>query len=188
MTSSSDPGVSTAEIVGEPRREISIEVPQANLRAYGLTLDDVSARVAGTSLELPGGSLKTSGGEILLRTTERRRTAAEEYESIPDPHRVPRGRRSPWATSPTVRQTVEDTGQVRDLQRGARGHAAGLPNWQGNAPRCRRRGRRAPVKRLDKSASARSLGLQMVGLVGDLLAARRTAAAQRGHRSSSSCC
>jgi multidrug efflux pump subunit AcrB len=77
-----DPGITHAELAGAPRREIAIEVPQSKLREHGLTLEDVSARIAATSLELPGGTLKTSGGEILLRTRERR-TSAAGYETVP---------------------------------------------------------------------------------------------------------
>jgi multidrug efflux pump subunit AcrB len=52
--------------------EISIEIPEENLRRYNLTLDEVAARVRRASLDLPAGSIKTEGGEILLRTKERR--------------------------------------------------------------------------------------------------------------------
>ncbi len=48
--------------------EISIEVPEETLRRHGLTLDDVANAVRTSSLDLPGGSVKTAGGEILLRT------------------------------------------------------------------------------------------------------------------------
>ena len=72
-----DPGITQAELVGAPRREIAIEVSQAQLRTHGLTLDDIAARVRNTALELPGGSVKTAAGEVLLRTTERRNEALE---------------------------------------------------------------------------------------------------------------
>lgn len=77
-----EPGITNAELVGAPPREISIEVPQAMLRAHGITLDQVAAKVSATSVELPGGSVKTDGGEIMLRTSERRRSP-EEFEKIP---------------------------------------------------------------------------------------------------------
>ena len=47
--------------------EISIEVSEDTLRRHGLTLDEVARAVRRSSLDLPGGSLKTRGGEILLR-------------------------------------------------------------------------------------------------------------------------
>ena len=48
--------------------EVSIEVSERALRRYGLTFDQVAAAVRRSSLDLPGGSVKTAGGEILLRT------------------------------------------------------------------------------------------------------------------------
>jgi multidrug efflux pump subunit AcrB len=47
-------------------------VPQAQLRKYHLTLDEVAARIRLASVELPGGGVKADAGEVLLRTTERR--------------------------------------------------------------------------------------------------------------------
>jgi multidrug efflux pump subunit AcrB len=75
-------GISFAEVTGAPPREISIDVPQAELRTHGLSLDQIAAKVAGTSIELPGGSVKTAAGEVLLRTTERRHSVGE-FERIP---------------------------------------------------------------------------------------------------------
>ena len=48
--------------------EISIEISEATLRRFGLTIDDVANAVRRSSLDLPGGSVKTVGGEVLLRT------------------------------------------------------------------------------------------------------------------------
>jgi len=48
--------------------EISIEVSEFTLRQYGLTLDQISRAIDRASLDLPGGTLRTASGEILLRT------------------------------------------------------------------------------------------------------------------------
>ncbi|PCJ17296.1 MAG: cobalt-zinc-cadmium resistance protein [SAR86 cluster bacterium] len=48
--------------------EISIEVSEFTLRQYGLTLDQISRSINRASLDLPGGTLRTASGEILLRT------------------------------------------------------------------------------------------------------------------------
>lgn len=77
-----DPGITTAELVGAPAHELSIEVSQAQLRTYGLTLDDVANKIRATSVELAGGSVRTEGGEVLLRTAEKRYGAAE-FEALP---------------------------------------------------------------------------------------------------------
>lgn len=49
--------------------EISIEVSETELRRYGITLDQVSQAIRSSSLDMPGGTLKTRNGEILIRTT-----------------------------------------------------------------------------------------------------------------------
>lgn len=61
-------GITQVDITGPRRYEISIEVPEENLRRYGLSFQQVAAAVAGASLDMPGGSIKTDGGEILIRT------------------------------------------------------------------------------------------------------------------------
>ena len=48
--------------------EISIEVSEENLRRYNLSFDQVTRAVRNSSLDIPAGSVKTSGGEILIRT------------------------------------------------------------------------------------------------------------------------
>ncbi len=77
-----DPNVTQVDL--EPARtfEVSIEVPQENLRAYNLTLQTVAERLRNASIELPGGSLRTGAGEILLRMKDRR-DWAREFGEIP---------------------------------------------------------------------------------------------------------
>ena len=69
--------VTLVTISGLPLAEISIEVSQENLRRYGLTLEQISQRVRAASIDLPGGAVRTSGGEVLVRTTERRNVGTE---------------------------------------------------------------------------------------------------------------
>ena len=77
-----DPGITQVELSGIRPHEISVEIPQAKLREYQLTLDQVAARLRGASVELPGGGIKTDGGEVLLRMKERR-DLGREFERIP---------------------------------------------------------------------------------------------------------
>ena len=63
------PGISQVGVEYIRPYEISIEVPEQNLRAFGLNLEQVSNAIRTSSLDMPGGTLKTSGGEILIRTT-----------------------------------------------------------------------------------------------------------------------
>ncbi len=61
--------------------EISIEISERNLQAYGLSLEKVANAVRANSLDLPGGSVKTSGGEILVRTKGQLYTG-KEFDNI----------------------------------------------------------------------------------------------------------
>jgi multidrug efflux pump subunit AcrB len=62
------PGVTHVELANARSYEISIEVSEAALRRHGLTFDQVAGAVRRSSLDIPGGSVKTAGGEILLRS------------------------------------------------------------------------------------------------------------------------
>jgi len=77
-----DPEITQVELSGVRDLEISIEVSQDKLRAYNLTLDDVATKVRQAAVELPGGGIKTAGGEILVRMTERR-DYGEQFARIP---------------------------------------------------------------------------------------------------------
>lgn len=61
--------------------EISVEVPELTLRQYDLTLDQVANAIRQSSLDMPGGTLKTQSGEILLRSLGQV-YRGEEYENI----------------------------------------------------------------------------------------------------------
>ena len=65
---SSLPGITQVDLEVARPYEVSIEVSEDALRRYGLTFEAVARAVSQSSLDLPGGSVKTEGGEILLRT------------------------------------------------------------------------------------------------------------------------
>ncbi len=67
-----DPDITRIELAGVRNLEIAIEVPEENLRRYGLTLQEIANRVRNASVDLPGGGIKTEGGEVLVRMKERR--------------------------------------------------------------------------------------------------------------------
>ncbi|MCA9654396.1 MAG: efflux RND transporter permease subunit [Myxococcales bacterium] len=97
-----DPQVTQADLLGAPAHETSVEVPLAKLREHGLTLEQIAQTIARSALELPGGSLKTEGGEVLLRTAERRQRGVE-YAALP------------VVTSPTGTQvTLGELASVRE--------------------------------------------------------------------------
>lgn len=74
-------GITQAELANAPEYEISVEVSEEALRRYGLTFQDVANAIRRSSLDLPGGSIKTSTGEILLRTKGQAYTG-KEFERL----------------------------------------------------------------------------------------------------------
>jgi HAE1 family hydrophobic/amphiphilic exporter-1 len=76
------PQVSQAEINGERKFQIDVEMPEKTLREYGLTLTDVSRRIRVRNLELPGGTIRDRGETYLLRGKDKR-VLGEEIASIP---------------------------------------------------------------------------------------------------------
>ncbi len=73
--------ISQVSIAGVRPYEISIEVSEENLRRYNLSFEKVSRAVKNSSLDTPAGSVKTSGGEILVRT-KGQKYYGPEFEKI----------------------------------------------------------------------------------------------------------
>lgn len=76
-----DPDVTQVELDGVRDLEVGIEIPRQTLQSLGLTLDDVAMQIRAASLELPGGSVKTEAGEVLVRVADRR-LRGNEFENI----------------------------------------------------------------------------------------------------------
>jgi multidrug efflux pump subunit AcrB len=62
------PGITHVQLANARPFEISVEVSEESLQRHGLTFDQVAHAVRRSSLDIPGGSIKSEGGEILLRT------------------------------------------------------------------------------------------------------------------------
>ncbi len=62
------PMINQVQFLGDRDYEISVEVSEFVLRQYGLTMSEVSEAIRQSSVDLPGGAIKTEGGDILLRT------------------------------------------------------------------------------------------------------------------------
>ncbi|MDZ4199366.1 MAG: efflux RND transporter permease subunit, partial [Kiritimatiellia bacterium] len=80
-----DPGITLVELSGVRAMEIAVSVPQDKLREMGLTLADIARAIRQTALELPGGGIKTQGGEILIRMMDRR-DFGRDFAAIPIIH------------------------------------------------------------------------------------------------------
>jgi len=77
-----NPNITQVDLVGVRNFEISVEISQDTLRTYNLTLEEVAQRIGRTSVELPGGAVKTPGGDILVRVKERK-DYGYEFGKIP---------------------------------------------------------------------------------------------------------
>ncbi len=75
------PCISQIGIWGDRPLEIAIEISEEKLREYGLSFSEVSTIVRANSLNLSGGTMRTEGEEIRLRTLGRK-YYAEEFAKI----------------------------------------------------------------------------------------------------------
>ncbi len=62
------PGISNVQVVGDRDYEISIEMSEYTLQKYDLTFSEVVNAVRQSSVDLPGGAIKSDNGNLLLRT------------------------------------------------------------------------------------------------------------------------
>ena len=96
------PAVSAANISGAKDYEITIEISEETLRKHDLTLQGVADLVRRQNLELPGGTIRSEGGEVLLRGKNKRYVGGEIAKL-------------PLVTLPDgLVLTVGDLGTVRD--------------------------------------------------------------------------
>ena len=96
------PAVSAANLQGAKDYQIDIEISEKTLRKYGLSLQKVADIVRRENLELPGGTIRSEGGEILLRGKNKRYVGTEIAKL-------------PLVTLPDgLVLTVGDLGTVRD--------------------------------------------------------------------------
>ncbi|MEM6769800.1 MAG: efflux RND transporter permease subunit, partial [Bacteroidota bacterium] len=65
------PGISDIVMSGAPEQEIEISVSEGQLRAYGLTFDQVAAAVGAANLETFGGEIKTGSRNISVKADDK---------------------------------------------------------------------------------------------------------------------
>jgi len=100
------PEISQIDIRGLRTPEITVEVPQAVLRSLGLTLAEIATGIRNAARDVPGGEVRTPGGEVLLRSAGRR-TLASEYADIPVVS-LPSGSKIRLADIATITDGFED--------------------------------------------------------------------------------
>jgi len=76
------PVISQVNIFGIRDYEIAIEVSESRLREYGLTFDHVVNAVRKSNLNLAGGTIRSEGEEIRVRTVGRKYTGRELAEIV----------------------------------------------------------------------------------------------------------
>ncbi len=96
------PEITQVELTAVRPYEIAIEVSESDLERYGLTFDELAQAIRRSSVDLPAGSIKTTGGEILLRT-KGQAYVKEEFERL-----------VVLTRSDGTRLTVGDVATVRD--------------------------------------------------------------------------
>lgn len=62
------PGVSRAQVTGDRRYEISVEVKPEKLLAYGLSFQDLATAIRQFSIDLPAGAIDSESGTFVIRT------------------------------------------------------------------------------------------------------------------------
>lgn len=75
------PQVSLVSIEGQRGYEITVEVSEEKLRQYQTSIEEVAQAIARSSLNLSSGEIRTEGGDLLLRTDQKRETG-EEFENV----------------------------------------------------------------------------------------------------------
>jgi multidrug efflux pump subunit AcrB len=95
------PDISQVEVESVQQYEITVLLSQHRLQQLGLTLSEVASRIRSATLDLPGGRIQTSGGDLLIRTKERRYTV-EDYARIP------------LFTTPSGTVTLGDVAEIQD--------------------------------------------------------------------------
>ncbi|MDJ0781506.1 MAG: efflux RND transporter permease subunit [Desulfosarcinaceae bacterium] len=76
------PKIARIEAFGLLPYEIRIEVDDAKLRAYGLSIDAVAAAIDNASLRYTTGSIRSDAGEIILQA-DQQATSRREFAEIP---------------------------------------------------------------------------------------------------------
>ena len=74
-------GITQVALLAARPYEIAVEISETTLRQYNLSFNEVAQAIRRSSLDLPGGSIRSVGGEILLRT-KGQAYVGEDFENI----------------------------------------------------------------------------------------------------------
>ena len=71
------PEVSTVSLFGTREYEINIGISEERLREYGLTISQVASAISMNNMNMSGGTIRTEGEEVRIRTLGRKYTGSE---------------------------------------------------------------------------------------------------------------
>ncbi len=74
--------IGPVDLSGARDLEIKINISQYELRRLGISLSDIASKLRQIAVEVPGGTLETHSGDLLIRLTERREKA-QDFANIP---------------------------------------------------------------------------------------------------------
>ena len=73
--------ISQLNIYGIPEMEISINVKEADLYAYGITINEIASIISRENRDISGGTIKTSNEELIIRS-ENKTTSTEKLKQL----------------------------------------------------------------------------------------------------------
>ncbi len=104
------PAINKVNILGLKQREISIELDESTLQAYGLSLQGIASQISQESIMDSGGTLKNDHSKITLKTDNQAHTA-REFAKIPI-LTTPQGGRVLLGEMANVRDAYVDSLQI----------------------------------------------------------------------------
>ena len=69
------PSVRIVDVVGGPVREFQVDVDEAELTRYGLTIRELAAAIRTASYNVSGGEISTESGDLVVSALQKRNTA-----------------------------------------------------------------------------------------------------------------
>ncbi len=75
-------GIPKIDIKGFSDHQIRIELPDATIRQYGISISDVARAIQRQSLDLPSGSIQARDQDVLIRFADERKTPDDFHDVV----------------------------------------------------------------------------------------------------------
>ena len=63
-----DDGITQVDVDQRRAFELKIEISRSELQQYSLSMDQIAQIIRQSTIDMPGGKIQTSGGDLLVRT------------------------------------------------------------------------------------------------------------------------